>query len=87
MLSWACLAFHGAPKWREIAEARPEREPLISEFLGIRLSGKNINELDTKEIVEHVEFWRSAIGSTELARALYLKARAGELSEAENRWI
>lgn len=82
MLSWACLAFHGAPKWREIAEARPEREPLISEFLGIRLSGKNINELDTKEIVEHVEFWRSAIGSTELARALDLKARAGELSAA-----
>jgi len=32
--------------------------------------------------VEHAEFWRSAIGTTEFARALDLKARAGELSAA-----
>ena len=82
MLGWACLGFHEASRWREISEERPEQKQLISDFLAIRLRGEEIGDLETEEIVENVEFWRSALGTAEFARAVDLKARAGELSAA-----
>jgi hypothetical protein len=81
-LAEACLRFHTASQWRQICEARPEQKSLIFEFLRMRLSGEGAGTLETEEMVEHTDFWKSVLSERDFSSALDLKAKAAELSVA-----
>lgn len=68
--------------WREIAEKRSDRRPLIVHLLRRRLEAGDAARLAADELIGNLAFWREVFGSEAAEAVLLGKANAGELSAA-----
>jgi energy-coupling factor transporter ATP-binding protein EcfA2 len=75
-----CLVWRSYTQWREVAEEIADQKTLVARFLKERLKMDNGIGIETLEIVDHVDYWRSVAGEDLLEAILKAKAKIGDLA-------
>lgn len=68
-------------KWREIAQAKPDRELLLGRLLREVLT-ENPGSVSARELVEQIDYWRPLVEAELFEEILKQKAESGELASA-----
>ncbi|MGA8531721.1 MAG: hypothetical protein WB622_18515 [Acidobacteriaceae bacterium] len=68
-------------RWREIAEEKSDRQPLLGKLLTLSLRADS-KSITAKELVGHLAFWSSVAGEEVLDQSLKDRTDAGELANA-----
>lgn len=80
-LASRCLTWLQYGRWRECAQGFPDRGIIVASFLKNNLVEDGGGGLETAEIVDHVDYWRSVAGDDLLESILKTRAETGELAK------
>jgi hypothetical protein len=75
-----CLSWLTFPEWREASTRGTDRAQLILRMIAARFKQASVQEVDTSELVTHIDFWRGTVADSDLERILQVKASSGELT-------